>query len=142
VNLLLKLYVKAHVLLYRVSRGRRGATLSGQPVILLTTRGRKTGKRRTVPLATYVENNRMYVMASLAGAPNHPAWFLNLQSNPDVEVQHGASQLSVRARVVSSEEREYLWPRIAAIMPDYDKYQAKTTRVIPVVELGSMPAAG
>jgi proline iminopeptidase len=74
-------------------------------------------------------------MASMAGAPQHPSWFLNLQKNPTVGVQLGADRWRARATVVEGEEREALWKRITAEMPGFAKYQEKTSRLIPVVRL-------
>ena len=134
-NLGMKLFVAAHVKLYRASHGKLGATLGGQPVILLTTRGRKSGLERTVPIIPYIEGDAIYVMASMGGQPKHPAWFLNLQGNPEATVQRGAEQFAVRAHVVEGDERARLWALITAAMPNFAAYQAKTTRVIPVIEL-------
>jgi deazaflavin-dependent oxidoreductase (nitroreductase family) len=138
VNPLLKLFVKAHVWLYRSSKGRRGVTMRGRDVILLTTRGRRSGEPRTVALVPFIagdERGEMFVIASLAGAPKHPAWFFNLQADPEVTVQLGQETWKARATEVGEDERAPLWERITAAMPDYAEYQAKTSRVIPIVRL-------
>jgi F420H(2)-dependent quinone reductase len=135
VNPLFRLFVKAHVWVYRSSRGKRGATVGGMPVLLLTTRGRKTGKTRVVPVVPYVEGENTYVIASMGGQPQHPAWFFNLEAHPDVDVQIGEDRWRARAEVLSPDERARVWPKITAKFPNFGEYQKKTTRVIPVVRL-------
>ena len=135
VNPLFRLFVKAHVWLYRSSGGKRGATVSGMPVLLLTTRGRKTGKTRVVPVVPYVEGEHTYVIASMGGQPQHPAWFFNLEAHPDVDVQLGEERWQARAEVLPPDERARVWPKITAKFPNFGEYQKKTTRVIPVVRL-------
>lgn len=135
-NLGFKLFVKAHVWLYQASGGRLGTKMQGRTLILLTTTGKKSGVRRTVPVVPYFEGDNLYVMASLAGAPQHPAWFHNLSANPEVGVQLGAEKWRARAEIVEDKaERDRLWKEIAEAMPNFGAYQKKTTRVIPVVKL-------
>ncbi|HEX4475811.1 MAG TPA: nitroreductase/quinone reductase family protein [Polyangiaceae bacterium] len=134
-NPMIRLFVKAHVWVYRSSGGRRGASMKGQDVILLTTRGRKTGLKRTVPVVPFFDDGKMYVIASMAGAPQHPAWFLNLSADPHVVVQRGPDCFHARAEVLSDRERNALWPRLAEAMPAFAAYQDKTTRVIPLIRL-------
>jgi deazaflavin-dependent oxidoreductase (nitroreductase family) len=136
VNPLLKLFVKGHVLLSKSSGGRRGSTMQGRKIILLTTVGNKSGEPRTVPVVPFIDGADTYVMASMGGAPQHPAWYVNLRKNPDVQVQLGAD--SYRARAVTLDEgpdRDRIWKRITEDMPNFGEYQKKTTRVIPVVRL-------
>jgi deazaflavin-dependent oxidoreductase (nitroreductase family) len=136
VNPLFKLLVKFQVWLYRSSGGKRGSMMRGRQLILLTTTGKKTGKERTVPLVPFHEGSDLYVMASLAGAPQHPAWYNNLRANPDVGVQRGAETWRARAEVVpEGPERDRLWKAITTELPNFGAYQKKTTRVIPVVKL-------
>jgi len=134
-NLGMKLFVKAHVFLYRSSGGRVATTMGGRKLILLTTTGRKTGQPRTVPVVPLIDGDDLFVMASMAGAPENPAWFGNLQANPSVEVQLGPERYPARATVVEGAARDALWKRITSEMPDFAKYQQKTTRVIPIVRL-------
>jgi len=134
-NTFFRLFVKGHVRLYKWSGGKRGATLGGMPVILLSSRGRKSGVVRTVPVVPFRDGDQMYVIASMGGAPKHPAWFLNLEANPDVEVQVGPETWRARAEVLPDNERARVWPRIVAAMPNFGEYQTKTSRVIPVVHL-------
>lgn len=134
-NPLFRLFVKGHVWLYRSSGGRRGQSLGRMRVVLLTTRGRKSGAERTVPLVPFLENGEVYVMASMGGQPQHPAWYFNLEANPDVEVQLGSDRYRARAEVLPLDQRNAIWPKITALMPNFGEYQKKTSRVIPVVRL-------
>jgi deazaflavin-dependent oxidoreductase (nitroreductase family) len=133
--LLMRLFVKGHVLLYQATGGKLGSTMQGNKVLLLTTRGRKSGAVRTVPIVVFSDAGQTYVIASLGGAPKHPAWFLNLKANPAVEVQIGADRWHAQAVELPAAERGPVWTRITAAMPGFAKYQEKTTRVIPVVRL-------
>jgi len=136
VNPIFKLIVKLQVWLYQSSGGKRGSMMRGRQLLLLTTTGSKTGKQRTVPLVPFREGEQLYVMASLAGAPVHPAWFKNLRVKPDVDVQLGADKWQARAEIVpEGPERDRLWKAITSELPTFAAYQEKTTRVIPVVKL-------
>jgi deazaflavin-dependent oxidoreductase (nitroreductase family) len=136
VNPLLKLFVKGHVWLYESSGGKRGGTMSGMKVLLLTTVGNKSGQPRTVPVVPFFDGGETYVIASMGGAPQHPAWYKNLSANPDVGVQLGSEKWRARAVVVDEgAERDRLWKGITDQMPNFGEYQKKTTRVIPVVRL-------
>jgi len=140
VNPLFKLFVKGHVWLYQSSGGRRGATMGGRKILLLTTTGSKTGKPRTVPVVPFFDGGETYVIASMGGAPEHPAWYKNLRANPEVGVQVGPDQWKARAVVVDEgADRDRLWNKIATEMPNFGEYQKKTTRVIPVVRLARQP---
>ena len=122
--------------LYRLSGGRIGSHVAGLPVLLLTTTGRQSGKRRTVPLGYYDDDGHaLVVVGSKGGAPQHPAWYVNLLADPEVEVQVGREHTPMRARRASTDEAERLWPLILARAPGYAKYRAKTTREIPLVLL-------
>ena len=121
----------------KLSGGRFGWSGYGMPVVELTTIGRKTGQKRTVMLTSPLqEGATIAVVASRGGDPTHPAWFHNIQANPDVEVaMRGRPTTTMRARVASAEERARLWPLITADHKNYADYQKKTTREIPVVLL-------
>ncbi len=122
--------------IYQVSGGRwLGRFPSGAPVCLLTTRGRKSGQRRTVPLLYLADGDDLVVVASQGGAPQHPGWYFNLVADPTAEVQVGHRRFPVAARTVSAEEKAVLWPRLVAIYPPYEAYQQRTTRSIPVMRL-------
>lgn len=121
---------------YRASGGRwLGRFPSGAPVCLLTTAGRKSGRRRSVPLLYLRDGNDFVVVASQGGAPQNPGWYFNLQANPKAEVEIGRSRFAVTARQVGEDERAALWPRLVAIYPPYETYQHSTTRRIPLVRL-------
>ncbi len=104
-------------------------------VLLLTTRGRRSGEPRTAPLVYFEDGERTVVVASNGGQSRDPAWWSNLQTTPEASVQIGAARLRVRARLASAEERTRLWPRIKRENPAYSSYEKKTSRVIPVVIL-------
>jgi deazaflavin-dependent oxidoreductase (nitroreductase family) len=107
----------------------------GCPVLLLTTTGRRTGQQRTAPLLYLEDEENMVVVASNGGAPKHPAWWLNLKTNPEAMVEIGNRKLRVRAEEASPEERERLWPRLVEMYPSYESYRHRTDREIPVVVL-------
>jgi deazaflavin-dependent oxidoreductase (nitroreductase family) len=127
---------RAHVALYRASGGRlAGHIAGGAPVLLLTTTGRKSGKQRTTPLLYLVDDGRYVVIASVGGAPKHPAWYLNLLASPAATIEVGRRTLAVTASTASPEERARLWPLAVQMYAGYDAYQARTTREIPMVTL-------
>ena len=105
------------------------------PCLLLTTTGRKSGKKRTLPLLYGEADGGYIIVASKGGAPSHPAWYLNLDSNSDVEVQVASKVFKAEAETVSEENRDRYWDIMREIWPFYDDYQAKTERKIPVVFL-------
>lgn len=105
------------------------------PTLLLTTVGRRTGEAQTLPLLYGKAGDAYVIVASKGGNPRHPAWFLNLEANPAVELQVVAERFPARARVASGAERSALWEQMAGMYPPYRDYQAKTTREIPVVVL-------
>ena len=109
--------------------GKMGAA----PILLLTTMGRTSGRPRTVPLLYLKDDAGFVIVASFAGAPKHPAWYLNLEANPKVELQVGRERFAGTARRASAEEKSRLWPSLIAIYPAYADYQKRTKREIPVV---------
>lgn len=128
-------WVGEHVRRYVETRGEDGHLWRGVPTLLLTTRGRRSGKLRRTALIYGRDGDRHVVVASTGGADHHPLWYLNLVADPNVRVQVGAEQLSARARKASPEEKARLWSLMTAIWPAYDQYRARTTRDIPVVVL-------
>lgn len=128
-------WVARHVKGYVESDGRRGHRWSGVNTLLLTTRGRKTGKLRRTALIYGRDGDRYLVVGSRGGAKRHPSWYLNLVENPDVFVQVGAERFPARARTATSRQKPRLWRTMASIWPEYDRYQARTDRDIPVVIL-------
>jgi deazaflavin-dependent oxidoreductase (nitroreductase family) len=139
----LKAVSALHRAILRVSRGHFGWNLAGMPVLALTTVGRTTGRPRTVLLTSPLEaGNELVIVASRGGDDHHPAWYLNIERNPSVEVRfQGRTNECWQARIASPAERSVLWPRVAAKHAGYARYQAKTRREIPLVLLGPVPAA-
>jgi len=136
-NFAFKLMNTVHRGLLTVSGGRVGWVALDMPVLELTTTGRKTGQRRTVMLASPIQDGTtLVVVASRGGDDQSPAWFLNLQDNPDVWVVfRGAAKQQMRARTATPVERARLWPAIVADHKNYAAYQKRTSRVIPLVLL-------
>ena len=134
-RLVFLLMTTLHRSLYRLTGGRVGGRISTMPVMLLTTTGRKSGAQRTVPLSYFEDGDAYVVIGSKGGAPKHPAWYLNLEAHPDVEVQVGTERRRLRARRANAEEADRLWPQILERAPLYGKYRAKTRREIPLVLL-------
>ena len=130
-------WVKEHIDRYLESNGEDGHIWNGVPTLLLTTTGRRTGKARTTPLIYgKVEGEETYVIvASRGGATHHPSLYLNLVETPSVTLRVGAEVFDATAHTASLEEKPPLWNMMAEIWPQYDDYQAKTERVIPVVVL-------
>jgi deazaflavin-dependent oxidoreductase (nitroreductase family) len=121
---------------YRATRGRIGGRfLRGAPVLLLNTIGRKSGRPRTAPLLYLKEGDAYVIVASKGGMSHHPQWFRNLLANPRVEIELGDQTIAAIARHASNAEKAALWPKLVAMYPDYESYQARTTRNIPVVIL-------
>jgi deazaflavin-dependent oxidoreductase (nitroreductase family) len=130
------LFGEEHVRRYIETDGEEGYTWrEGSPILLLTTTGRKSGTERTMPLIFGEADGSQVLVASRGGAPEHPAWYLNLEANPEVGVQVKGDVFRARARTAEGEERERLWKAMNEIWPYYDEYQTKTTRQIPVVVL-------
>ena len=128
-------WVAEQVRLYESTDGKEGGTLEGAPCVILTTKGRKSGKLRKSALMR-IEHDGVYaVVVSMGGAPTHPVWYLNLVANPEVTLQDGAAVLDLHARTASPEEKRHWWPRLTAVWPAYSEYQSKTERDIPVVLL-------
>jgi deazaflavin-dependent oxidoreductase (nitroreductase family) len=133
-RLILRILGGVHVRLYRLTKGKVGGRVGKAPVLLLTVAGRKSGKRRTTPLLYGRSGDDLVVIASLGGAPKHPAWYLNLR-DAEAEVELGHEHRRVRARDAGGEERERLWARMVELYPSYESYRQKTSRRIPVVVL-------
>ena len=127
--------VAEQVRLYEESGGEEGTLLEGAPCVILTTRGRTTGKLRKSALMRVEHNGTYAVVASMGGAPEHPKWYLNLVANPEVTLQDGADVYDLRARTASQDEKAEWWPRATEVWPPYDEYVHRTTRDIPLVLL-------
>jgi deazaflavin-dependent oxidoreductase (nitroreductase family) len=129
------LYGDEHVRRYRETGGEEGHLWNGVPTLLLTTTGRRTGEQRTAPLIYGRDGDAYVVVASKGGHPDHPGWYHNLSATPEVELQVGDEVFPARAHTADAQERARLWPQLTGIWPDYDAYQAKTEREIPLVVL-------
>ncbi|SPF04924.1 nitroreductase family deazaflavin-dependent oxidoreductase [Streptomyces sp. MA5143a] len=136
-------WVRDQVELYESSGGTEGTTLldTGMPVIILTTRGAKSGKIRKTPLMRVEHDGRYAVVASQGGAPKHPVWYHNVTSDPHVELQDGGNRQDMTAREVTGDEKALWWERAVAAYPAYDDYQKKTDREIPVFVLEPVTGA-
>jgi deazaflavin-dependent oxidoreductase (nitroreductase family) len=120
---------------FRANHGKVGGGFEGAPMVLLTTTGAKTGRRRTNPLVPLVDGDRLYVFASKGGAPRDPDWYRNLVAHPEVEVEYGDERFDARAVTVTGEERDRLYAAQVQAQPGFGDYEKRTDRVIPVVEL-------
>jgi deazaflavin-dependent oxidoreductase (nitroreductase family) len=130
------LYGEEHVRHYRETDGEYGHDWKrGSSTLLLTTMGRRSGKPRTLPLIYGRSGDDYLVVASNGGSDEPPAWYVNLQANPEVEVQVLADRFRARARDATQEERPAMWREMVSHWPAYDSYQQKTSREIPVVVL-------
>ena len=126
-------FKEEHVRRYRATDGEDGYFWNGAPVLLLTTTGRRTGSQHTTPLLFGRDGDRYLIVASRKGADRHPQWYLNLDANPQVEVQVLGDRFAARARTADAHEKPALWRTMVDVWPDYDAYQTATERVIPLV---------
>ncbi|WP_385625898.1 nitroreductase family deazaflavin-dependent oxidoreductase (plasmid) [Streptomyces sp. P8-A8] len=133
-------WVRDQVELFESSGGIEGTEMRGMPVIILTTRGAKSGKIRKTPLMRVEHDGKYAVVASQGGAPKHPVWYHNIVADPRVELQDGPLRQDMNAREATGEEKDLWWARAVEAFPDYADYQLKTDRQIPVFVLE--PAAG
>jgi len=129
-------WVGDHIRQYVESDGEKGHDWRGMHTLLLTTRGRKSGKLRRTALIYGQDGNNYLIVASNGGADNHPLWYLNLSETPSVQIQVGADTLDAQARTANAEEKPRLWQIMRKIFPTYDSYvtkAGKAGREIPVV---------
>jgi deazaflavin-dependent oxidoreductase (nitroreductase family) len=133
--------LSVHQFIYERTGGRIGRRLGKAPMLLLETRGRKTGRPRTVALLYHRDRDDYVVVGSKGGSDGSPSWLLNLQATPEVGVQVGTKRFPARARIASTEERRRLWGELTKLWPNYNRYQTQTARQIPVVILAPTPAA-
>ena len=132
----LKLINAIHRPLFRLSKGKVMGKGGGMPVLVLTTKGRKSGQPRSTMLTSPVQfDDKVVIVASKGGADRHPDWFLNLQADPTVDVEMGGTTRSMTAHIADAAEKADLWPQIVAGHDNYAGYQSKTARDIPVVVL-------
>ena len=130
---------RIHTKLYTASGGRIGARLAGLPMLLLTTVGRRSGELRTTPLPYLLEGDNFVTVGSNGGAERDPAWWLNLQADPDARIQLRDRHCGVRAHRAVGDERARLWPRLKEFNPNWRRYERKTSRELPVVVLTPKP---
>lgn len=136
-----KVMTRAHNFWYKLLGGRVVGRWGKAPMLLLTTTGRKTGKARTTPLLYLPDGDDLVVVASWGGDDRHPLWYLNLQAEPHVEVQVGSEKQARVARTATKAEKARIWPELIAIYKQYDDYQKRTEREIPLVMLSREAAA-
>ena len=130
------LFGPAHVRAYRETDGELGHDWQrGAPILLLTTTGRRSGEERTTPLIYGRSGDDYLIVASRGGSPTPPGWYRNLGERPEVEVQVLADRFKARARTATAEEKPAMWAEMVGHWPDYDEYQRRTDREIPVVVL-------
>jgi deazaflavin-dependent oxidoreductase (nitroreductase family) len=128
-----------HRWLYRLTAGRLGSRLVGNDMLLLTTRGRKSGEAHTVPLLYLSEGETIAVIASYGGRDHHPDWYLNLVDDPEVTARLSDRTVRLSARIARPPERETWWQRAVEAYRDYAVYQRRTEREIPIVLLEPVP---
>lgn len=126
-------WVAKHIEEYVETDGQKGHMWRGVPTLLLTTKGRKSGKLRRTALIYGRDGANYLLVASKGGSPAHPLWYLNLEADPNVEIQVGAELLHGLARTANAKEKPRLWKIMTQVYPTYDDYQAKTRRVIPLI---------
>ncbi len=129
------LFGDEHVRIYRETAGQRGYHWRGTTILLLSTKGRRSGEVRTTPLIHRTDGERWVVVASKGGAPANPSWFENLLANPQATIEVQGEEVPVLATTAEGEEHARLWSLMTEVWPAYDDYQAKTDREIPVVVL-------
>ncbi len=128
-------WVRDQVAEYESSGGTSGTTMRGMPVIILTTRGAKSGKIRKTPLMRVEHDGRYAVVASMGGAPENPTWYQNVVAHPRVELQDGPVRRDMVAHEATGAEKTAWWDRAVAAFPDYAEYQKRTEREIPLFVL-------
>ena len=132
---LLRTILPLYAWLYQRTNGKVGGNVQGLPVLLLTTIGRKTGKKRIAPLGYFEQDGCYVITASYAGSDHHPGWFHNLRNNPRVALQIRDKRLTAIAEPADPTLRQQLWDKLVELAPGYATYQERTTRVIPMVLL-------
>lgn len=128
---------------FRANGGKVGGQFEGAPMLIMHTKGAKSGKERVIPVMYQAVGDNFAVFASKAGAPSNPDWYHNLLAHPDITIEVGSDTIAVRARVTKGDERQRIWTRQKELYPGFADYEAATTREIPVIILeptGSRPA--
>jgi deazaflavin-dependent oxidoreductase (nitroreductase family) len=135
-NPIFKLFVKLNIAMFRLTKGKLGSTMKGNKILLLTTKGAKTGKARTVPVMQFDFDGKRYIIGSMAGAPKDPAWINNMRKTPEVEIEaRGETKYRARATFIEGPARDQIYEKAKQAMDNFIEYEKKTTRVIPVVEV-------
>ena len=134
-NALTRAAMDLHTAVYRVTRGWIGGRAWNLRMLLLTTRGRRSGRERTAPLVYFEDGERLVLVASNGGQARDPQWWSNLQADPRADVEVGGDRRRMRARLATADERARLWPRVKRENPFYARYEKTTSREIPVVLL-------
>jgi deazaflavin-dependent oxidoreductase (nitroreductase family) len=133
--ILFNLVYKTHISIYRWTGGWLGARLGSYDILLLTTTGRKSHQKRTIPLAYFMDGENYVITASYGGGPQHPGWYFNLKADPRVQIQVGRQHFNVTAVQADPEQKKRLWARLVSLTPRYDGYQKRTSREIPMMIL-------
>jgi deazaflavin-dependent oxidoreductase (nitroreductase family) len=120
---------------FRANQGRVGENFAGRPLLLLHTKGARSGQERVNPVAYTTDGDKLVVIASKGGAPTNPDWYYNLVANPRVTVEVGTEQFDVQASVAEEPERRRLYDKMIQVMPGFADYERKTARTIPVITL-------
>jgi len=132
---IIKLFISIHIFIYKLSGGRFGSEMGENKILLLTTKGQKSGLDRTTPLGYFDHEDGYLIIASNGGQAKHPDWYFNLKSDPQVRIQIKDQTLTAKAQVLKGEPRIPIWERIVARAPQYGEYENRTDRQIPVVWL-------
>jgi deazaflavin-dependent oxidoreductase (nitroreductase family) len=130
---LMKIASKVNVFVYGLTGGRLMGSMGGSPICLVTMTGRRSGKKRTLPLIYVANGEDVVLVASQGGAPEHPVWYHNLVANPKVEIQSGSAKRAMHVRQASDEEKADIWPLAVSVYGDFAAYKDKTERNIPVL---------
>jgi len=131
----IKLFISLHTFFYKLTGGKFGSEMGEYKILLLTTKGRKSGQEFTTPLGYFDHEEGYLIIASNGGNSNHPDWYYNLKSDPQVRVQIKDQVMSARAEILIGTTRAPIWKRIVAEAPQYGEYEGRTDRLIPVVWL-------
>lgn len=131
----IRLIGRLHAWLWRLTRGRFIAGIGAAPLLLLTTKGHKTGRLRTTPVLYLEDGSELIVVASFGGNDMHPAWYLNLKEYPEAELVIRGQRWRVSAQEISIDQKKLIWPRLVKSYPQFDVYQQRTSREIPLLRL-------
>jgi F420H(2)-dependent quinone reductase len=137
---IIRFFTALNVLIYRLSGGRLMNRMEGAPICLVTMTGRKSGRKKTIALMYTAHGDDVLLVASLGGAPQHPAWYYNLKAQPRIEIQAGRLRRRMLAREATVEQKRALWPVVVANYGSFAAYQERTTREIPLFICSPAPA--